>query len=140
MRGSKTALGGGPMLVHQGRRQKISRDGAGTYESDSMFERHPRSAIGWNKDYYFLVVVDGRQKNLSVGMTLEELSACMSDLGCEEALNLDGGGSSTLWYDGKVVNSPCDGVERNVANAIVVVQKPPRSLETAHPKENPTSQ
>jgi hypothetical protein len=140
LRGSKTALSGGPILIHEGKRQKIKPTSTGSFEFSSMLERHPRSAIGWNKDCYFLIVVDGRQKNLSVGMTLEELSACMLQLGCEEAMNLDGGGSATLWFGGKVVSSPCDGVERGIANSMVVVQKPPRVKAQAPTTANPTLQ
>jgi hypothetical protein len=77
-----------------------------------MLERHPRSAIGWNGQYYFLVEVDGRKPDLSVGMTLAELAAYLAKLGCEEAMNLDGGGSATLWFAGAVRNRPCDGYER----------------------------
>ena len=86
-------------------------------------ERHPRAAIGWNQNDFFLVEVDGRQRSLSVGMTLEELADFMVDLGCQEALNLDGGGSATLWYNGEVRNSPCDRAEREIANCLVVVKR-----------------
>jgi hypothetical protein len=123
MWGTKTAIGGGPLLVRDGRRQKIILPAMESYEYTSMVERHPRTAVGWNKEYYFLVEVDGRQKNLSVGMTLEELSAYLVKLGCEMAMNLDGGGSATLWYDGKVQNRPCDGYERPIANSLIVVRK-----------------
>ena len=67
--------------------------------------------------------VDGRQKSLSVGMTLDELSAYLRKLGCNEAMNLDGGGSATLWCTGKVRNSPCDGQERAIANSLIVVRR-----------------
>ena len=56
-------------------------------------------------------------------MTLDELANFLVRLGCSEAINLDGGGSATLWFDGKVRNRPCDGYERNIANALVVVSK-----------------
>ena len=88
-----------------------------------MRERHPRAAIGWNDRYFFLVEVDGRQKSLSVGMTLDELSKFLINLGCEEAMNFDGGGSATLWFDGQVRNSPCDRMEREIANGLVVVRR-----------------
>jgi exopolysaccharide biosynthesis protein len=94
-----------------------------SFEFSSMDERHPRTAIGWNADYYFLMEVDGRQRHLSAGMTLDELTDFMADLGCENLMNLDGGGSATLWYLGKVRNSPCDGHEREIANSLVVVRK-----------------
>ena len=120
---ARNALAAGPVLVRNGRRQKISAAPDDAYESSSMIERHPRSAIGWNTDWYFLVVVDGRQRDVSDGMTLEELGGFLVRLGCEEALNLDGGGSSTLWFDGSVRNNPCDGYERPIATSLVVVQK-----------------
>lgn len=90
-----------------------------------MRERHPRTAVGWNGRCLFLVEVDGRQKNLSVGMTLDELAKLLTKLGCEEAMNFDGGGSATLWYDGQVRNSPCDRMEREIANCLVIVKKKP---------------
>jgi len=63
---------------------------------------------------------------LSVGMTFAELADYMVRLGCEEALNFDGGGSATLWVMGTVVNSPSEGQERPSANALVLVQKTPK--------------
>jgi exopolysaccharide biosynthesis protein len=85
--------------------------------------RHPRTALGWNKDYLFMVEVDGRQSNLSVGMTFPELAAYLVKLGCVQAMNLDGGGSATLWALGAVRNSPSEGDERPSANALVLVKK-----------------
>jgi exopolysaccharide biosynthesis protein len=88
-----------------------------------MRERHPRTAIGWDDRFFYLVVVDGRQRTLSRGMTLAELGAYMHDLGCLEAMNLDGGGSATLWCGGYPINSPCDGMQREIANGLVVIRK-----------------
>lgn len=107
------AIGGGPTLVRAGK--------AMTWSSIQL--RHPRTAIGWNQTHGFLVEVDGRQSNLSVGMTFPELAAYMVSLGCTEALNLDGGGSATLWVRGQVVNSPSEGRERPGANALVLVRR-----------------
>jgi exopolysaccharide biosynthesis protein len=56
-------------------------------------------------------------------MTYGELATYMSELGCDEALNFDGGGSSTLWVLGQVMNSPSEGDERGVANGVVLLQK-----------------
>jgi hypothetical protein len=123
--GAKTALGGGPVLVRGGRRQSIAQPAVESYEVTSMLERHPRTAIGWNQASLFLVEVDGRQRKLSVGMTLDELSAYLVRLGCQEAMNFDGGGSATLWYDGQVRNSPCDGGERPIANSLIIVRRGP---------------
>jgi exopolysaccharide biosynthesis protein len=70
------------------------------------------------------VVVDGRQAGLSVGMTLAELSEFLVKLGCQEAINLDGGGSTELILEGQVLNSPCYGRERATATSLLVVQLP----------------
>ena len=123
LRAVRTAISGGPILVRSGKTQRNGSLSDGTYEFTSMLERHPRSAIGWNDQYYFLVEVDGRQLDLSLGMTLEELANYMQELGCDEAMGLDGGGSATIWYEGKVRNSPCDGRERDIANSLVVLEK-----------------
>jgi len=120
---AKTALSGGPMLVRDGSRQKIQAAPGAPYEFSSMLERHPRTAFGWNERSFFLVQVDGRQKDLSLGMTLDELSKFLVKLGCTEAINLDGGGSSSLWFDGKIRNNPCDGYERSIANSLLVFRK-----------------
>jgi hypothetical protein len=127
LRGARMALSGGPILVHEGRRQALPRPavkGPMPREYQSMREQHPRTALGWNDRFFYLVVVDGRQRKLSHGMKLRELADYMIQLGCQEAINLDGGGSSTLWYNGAVLNRPSDGWEREVANALVVVWKP----------------
>jgi hypothetical protein len=113
LRGVPVAIGGGPALLAGG---KLT-------DFQSTAVRHPRSAIGWNKDFYFLVQVDGRQRDHSVGMTLQELAERMKQMGCEYALNLDGGGSSTIWMLGQIVNSPSQGAERPMGNAIILVQK-----------------
>ncbi len=130
----REALGGGPRIV---------RDGAISIEHErerlsSAFaeERHPRTAVGYtqNADVLFLVVVDGRQPGYSVGMTLEELAQFMrtrlanfslSKENAYQALNLDGGGSTTMVVGQEVVNSPSDQTgERPVANALLVVEEP----------------
>jgi hypothetical protein len=119
LRAVRTAISGGPILIRDGKRQKLSGSESDSFQLSSMFERHPRTALGWNQDYLFLVEVDGRQRS-SAGMTLDELARYMAGLGCQNAMNFDGGGSATLWYLGKVRNSPCDGRERPIANSLVI--------------------
>jgi hypothetical protein len=112
--GVDVAIGGGPALVKNGH----------VLEWKGWIKlRHPRTALGWNERHLFLVEVDGRQIDLSVGMTFPELADCMISLGCTEAMNLDGGGSATLWAFGSVRNSPSEGQERPAPNALVVVRK-----------------
>lgn len=115
--GVQMAIGGGPALV---------RDGKAMQWGGFVKLRHPRTALGWNKTHFFLVEVDGRQSNLSVGMTFPELASYLIKLGCEQAMNLDGGGSATLWALGEVRNSPSEGEERAAPNALVLVKKPLR--------------
>ena len=110
------AIGGGPALVREGKPMEWG---------GMLHIRHPRTALGWNKDFIFLVEVDGRQRDLSVGMTFPEFAAYLIKLGCDEAINFDGGGSSTLWALGNVMNSPSEGQERPAANALVVLRKKP---------------
>lgn len=125
LKGATVAIGGGSIVTLDGKRARIEAPNGmrGGYSVSSMYERHPRAMMGWSKTHFFLAEVDGRQRGLSAGMTLEEVGAYMAKLGCDTALSLDGGGSATMWYAGKVVNSPCDGVERPVANSLIVVRK-----------------
>jgi hypothetical protein len=120
--GTDTAMGGNWILVKEGKPNPAL----------SLARRDPRTAIGWNQRHLFLVVVDGRQSGLSAGMTPSELAEYLAGLGCQNAMNLDGGGSSTLWLEGQVRNSPSEGIQRRVANALLVV-KPP----IASPKPTP---
>lgn len=89
-------------------------------------ERHPRTAIGQTADRRILLVtVDGRQPGYSAGMTLVELTDLMARLGARDAINLDGGGSTTMVVNGRVVNRPSDATgERPVANAVGVAAVP----------------
>jgi Phosphodiester glycosidase len=84
--------------------------------------RHPRTMIGTAADgAIWLVTVDGRQPRLSAGMALAELRALAQRLDLVDALNLDGGGSTTMWIDGAVVNSPSDVTgPRKVSDALLV--------------------
>ena len=112
VKGSPVALGGGPALVRAGKPMAFG----------GLQPRQPRVALGWNQTHYFLVEVDGRQK-ISAGMTFPELAAYMVKIGCTEAINLDGGGSATIWVYGHVMNNPSEGRPRPAANALVVLRR-----------------
>lgn len=78
--------------------------------NSSLTDRHPRSAIGYYAPgHYCFVVVDGRQKDYSVGMTLTELSALFESLGCKQAYNFDGGATAVMIFQGNVINQPYKG-------------------------------
>ena len=124
MTGVNTAISGGSVMIRNGKKQDLGSAQSSAYKFRSVLERHPRSAIGASRDHLFLVQVDGRQPGFSMGMTLSELADYMLKLGCDVAMNVDGGASATFWFRGQVMNSPCNGGERDIANGIVLVRKP----------------
>ncbi len=106
-------MGGAPLLL---------QDGQLTGQCNSGCGRQPRTAVGVTATgKVLLVVIDGRQTRWSLGPTMDELARIMRDLGAVNALNLDGGGSSTMVVEGEVVNRPSDGQQRSISNAIVVL-------------------
>jgi hypothetical protein len=114
--GAILAIGGGPSLVRGGKARPA-------HEFSGWQRREPRSAMGWNDQYYYFVQADGRQPRYSMGMTLSELADYFVGLHCTHAINLDGGGSCATWVAGRIVNSPSQhGMERPSANALVVVR------------------
>jgi exopolysaccharide biosynthesis protein len=117
----KHAVCGGPRLVADG---KLSINGKEEKFSHSIIDgRHPRTAVAvtFSGDLLFLVV-DGRSKR-SVGMKLSELGTYLRRLGARHAINLDGGGSTSMIIKGKTVNKPSDGGERRISNGILVTKK-----------------
>lgn len=128
------AVGGGPILIKSG---KISVSSKEEGFGGSHLARHPRSAIGYiDENTLIMIVVDGRQE-ASVGVTLDELAEIMLDIGCIEALNLDGGGSSTMVAADEIINIPSDMPNgdrnslRNNASAIVISE-----IQTSIDKES----
>ena len=90
---------------------------------DHLVNREPRTAIGYNTDgtKVILLVVDGRQPGVSVGVPSKDLAAILLNLGCTEALNFDGGGSSTLYVkELGVINTPSEGSLRAVKNGLFI--------------------
>jgi len=117
---AREVVGGGQIIVRDGRAVPFT----GAFATN----RHPRTVAGIDASgtRLTILVVDGRQPQLSIGMTLAELSDEMIRLGCSAAINLDGGGSTTLVYrtpENKkltIVNSPSDTKERSVADVLGV--------------------
>ena len=78
--------------------------------NSTLTDRHPRSAIGYYAPgHYCFVIVDGRQKDYSIGMNLTELSALFESLGCKQAYNFDGGATAVMIFQGNVINQPYKG-------------------------------
>ena len=116
----KHIISGGPYLVKEGEvfvdmtAQKLGAIGG----------RNPRTAVGYtSSDNFILVAVDGREGS-SIGMTLMELANFMKSIGCVGAINLDGGGSTVMYVDGKIVNNPHIKGGIPISNALVISQAP----------------
>ena len=114
----ENAISGGPMLIRNGD-INIDAESEG-FNKDFVETRHPRTAIGRTTEGDLMfVAIDGRQK-MSVGATLAEAADIMKSMGCRDAMNLDGGGSTCLNVFGLKMNRPSDKTgERPVANGIV---------------------
>ncbi|HYP73496.1 MAG TPA: phosphodiester glycosidase family protein [Microbacterium sp.] len=121
--GAWNTLSFGPAIVEDG----AAVAGIDDVEIDTNIGNHsiqgeqPRTAIGVTADGHILiVVVDGRDPGYSRGVTMTELADIMTSLGATTAYNLDGGGSSELWFDGEVVNQPSNGGERATSDILYV--------------------
>jgi hypothetical protein len=121
-------LQAGPLLVRDGRAVGHGEEGfsatADEFDSDITAGRHPRAALGCDGERLIAVACDGRADG-EAGLTLDELAATMADLGAREALNLDGGGSTSLVCAGRLCNTPREAHEvivpggRAIATALV---------------------
>jgi hypothetical protein len=112
------AIGGGPVLVRSGRPVYRANE---AFETSLLAPRHPRTAVGQTADgRILLVAVDGRQSGYSVGMTTFEMAQTLVRLGAVRGMQLDGGGSTTLAFDGKILNRPSDKTERPISTALML--------------------
>jgi hypothetical protein len=119
----RTAVGGGPVLIHDGkvhitnREEQLFPDAAGDYQ--------PRTAMGYTRDGQFIILaVQGRTPGKAAGATLRQEARIMLGLGCYEALNLDGGGSTCLLVNGKETVHPSDpGGERPLPTVFLIKQR-----------------
>ena len=117
----KTAIGGGPTLLHNGE-INITNDLERMFSGKGKFDLHPRTAMGYTKDNHLIVlVVEGRNNRVAEGASLVHLANIFISLGCVEALNLDGGGSSCLLINGIETIKPSDKEgERPVPGVFIV--------------------
>ncbi len=124
LKNAKHIIGAGPYLV---KNSQIYVD-VKTQKLQAIGGKNPRSAIGYKNDGTFIIVtVDGREQS-SVGMTLFELATLMKNLGCEYAMNFDGGSSSAMYVKGKIVNTAVNKEGIPVSNALVVSEFNPNEL------------
>ncbi|MGN0747810.1 MAG: phosphodiester glycosidase family protein [Aristaeellaceae bacterium] len=107
----------GPLLVEDG--EPVAFPTSFRLISTSPHRREPRTAIGMISPlHYMIVVVDGRKPGYSEGVSLQTLQQIFVELGAQTAFNLDGGGSTELWFQGEIINRPSGGGERSMSDCI----------------------
>ena len=134
--GVTDALGGGPLIVRNGHAVYTAGE---DFLPSQVAPRDPRTGVGQRRDgKIVLIVVDGRERGSSVGLTNFELAQALVRFGAVTGSALDSGGSSTMAFDGKLLNHPSDpGGERAVAETLAVmytgVYAPPPALPVISP-------
>jgi exopolysaccharide biosynthesis protein len=117
----RTAIGGGPVLLQNGE-VKITNNEELKFAGKAINDKHPRTAMGYTKDNRLVIlVIEGRNANAH-GATLEQEAQLLKDLGCVEALNLDGGGSSCLLINGKETIKPSDKEGQRPVPAVFLIK------------------
>jgi hypothetical protein len=115
------AVGGGPVLMTNGE-INITNNQEHKFAGKAILDRHPRTAMGYTKEGDLIVmVIQGRMKGIAVGATLTETAMLFKELGCEGAINLDGGGSSCMLINGKETIKPSDPTGQRPVPAVFYV-------------------
>lgn len=120
----ETAVGGGPVLLQNGLLQ-ISNNEELKFDGKAINDKHPRTLIGYTGDDKLIVmVIQGRMEGIAMGATLIEEANLMKQLGCVEALNLDGGGSSCMLVNGKETIIPSSkGEQRSIPTVFIIKER-----------------
>jgi hypothetical protein len=117
----KTAVGGGPVLLQNGE-IKITNNEELKFAGKAINDKHPRTAMGYTKEGKLIIlVIEGRNKVAS-GATLTQEAQIFKDLGCWEALNLDGGGSSCMLVNGKETIKISDALGQRPVPAVFIIK------------------
>ena len=117
----ETVVGGGPVLVQNGE-IKITNDEEMLFAGKAIRDKHPRTAIGYTKDGKLIILaVQGRSES-SGGASLIQEAQILKDIGCWEAMNLDGGGSSCMLVNGKETIMPSDETGQRPVPAVLIIK------------------
>ena len=117
----QTAVAGGPVLVQNGQ-VNVSNNEEQKFNGKAINDKHPRTLIGYTKDNKLIVmVVEGRNPGVADGVSLTQAAQLLKDLGCFEALNLDGGGSSCMLINGRETIRPSDKAQQRSVPAVFIV-------------------
>jgi hypothetical protein len=118
----QTAVGGGPVLLQNGE-IKITNNEELKFTGKAIDDKHPRTAMGYTKDNKLIIlVIEGRNPGKAEGATLMQEAQIFKDLGCIEALNLDGGGSSCLLINGKETIRVSDATGQRAVPAVFIIK------------------
>lgn len=118
----QTAVGGGPVLVHDGK-IKITNNEELKFAGKAIDDKHPRTCMGYTGDGKLIImVIQGRFPGIAEGATLTQQAKMLVDLGCAEALNLDGGGSSCMLINGKETIKPSDALGERAVPAVFIIK------------------
>ena len=119
----QTAVGGGPVLLQNGLIE-ITNEEERMFVEKAINDKHPRTAMGYTKDNKLIIlVVQGRFPGNAEGATLGQEAKILQELGCLEALNLDGGGSSCMLVNGKETIKPSDKEGQRAVPAVFIIRK-----------------
>jgi hypothetical protein len=119
----QTAAGGGPVLL-QNSEIKITNNEELKFAGNAINDKHPRTAMGYTKDNKLIIlVIQGRFPGIAEGATLKQEAQILKDLGCREALNLDGGGSSCMLVNGKETIKPSDAAGQRAVPAVFIIRE-----------------
>jgi len=117
------AVGGGPVLLQNGE-IKITNNEELKFAGKAIDDKHPRTAMGYTKDNRLIIlVIEGRNPGRAEGATLTQEAQIFKDLGCLEALNLDGGGSSCMLVNGKETIKVSDASRQRPVPAVFIIRK-----------------
>lgn len=120
----QTAVAGGPVLIQHGQIQ-ISNNEEQRFAGKQINDKHPRTAMGYtSRGDLIVLVVEGRNPGIAEGANLTQLAQLMQQIGCVEALNLDGGGSSTMLVNGKETIKPSDKTGQRPVPAVFLISSP----------------
>lgn len=120
----KTAVGGGPVVLQQGE-IKVTNNEEVKFAGKAIADKHPRTAIGYTKENKLIILlIEGRNPGIAEGATLTQEAQLLKELGCYEAMNLDGGGSSCMLVNGKETIKVSDKEgQRPVPSVLIITTK-----------------
>jgi exopolysaccharide biosynthesis protein len=117
-----TAVGGGPVLMQNGE-IRITNNEELKFAGKAINDKHPRTAMGYTKDGKLIILMIEGRNTVAHGATLGQEAQILKDLGCWEALNLDGGGSSCMLVNGKETIKTSDKEGQRAVPAVFIIKK-----------------